>query len=99
MSDVTRSPLTGAGDNNTTDEREMRVRNLMAIGMSRERAVAAVVADDARPRSSIPRSSIQSYRPTRCRVCGAAPTRWSRIYRSGECRECYLDRKDEEVWE
>lgn len=29
----------------------------------------------------------------RCQVCGAKRTRYNPIYRSGECRDCYEERK------
>lgn len=30
---------------------------------------------------------------TRCKVCGVAASRYVKIYRSGECRDCYEERK------
>jgi len=34
-----------------------------------------------------------SRRPTRCKVCGVHASRRVRIYRSGECQDCYEERK------
>ncbi|CAB4144481.1 hypothetical protein UFOVP466_43 [uncultured Caudovirales phage] len=34
-----------------------------------------------------------AYRPTRCKVCGEAASRYGKIYGSGECRDCYEERK------
>jgi hypothetical protein len=31
--------------------------------------------------------------PTRCKVCGVQASRRVRIYRSGECKDCYEERK------
>lgn len=31
--------------------------------------------------------------PTQCTVCGAKADRYTRIYKSGECRDCYEERK------
>jgi hypothetical protein len=35
----------------------------------------------------------QSFVHNRCRVCGRQADRYTRIYRSGECRNCYEERK------
>lgn len=44
--------------------------------------------------SSSPSSS-QSSRPRyhKCQVCGVAASRYQKIYGSGECRDCYEERK------
>lgn len=44
------------------------------------------------PRSTRPSGS---YRPSRCKQCGAQPSRYVRIYRSGLCGGCYQDEKEE----
>ena len=31
--------------------------------------------------------------PTKCRVCGVRASRYDKIYRSGECRDCFEERK------
>ena len=36
-----------------------------------------------------------SYRPTKCRECGARASRYLPIYRSGVCRDCWLGEKEE----
>lgn len=33
------------------------------------------------------------FRPTKCAVCGAQASRYVPIYRSGECKDCYEERK------
>lgn len=33
--------------------------------------------------------------PSRCRECGAAATRYLRIYRNGICSSCYQDEREE----
>lgn len=33
------------------------------------------------------------FRPSKCQVCGTLPTRHNPIYRSGECRDCFEERK------
>jgi hypothetical protein len=60
-------------------------------------------ADEARKivagSPAIPRKPSQSYRPHKCVVCGIVPRRNSRgyddvkIYRSGECQDCFEERK------
>jgi hypothetical protein len=36
-----------------------------------------------------------NYRPSRCRSCGCAASRWNPIYRSGDCKDCWLSEKEE----
>lgn len=38
-------------------------------------------------------SEQSSPRPTKCKVCGVNASRRVRIYRSGECQDCYEERK------
>lgn len=36
----------------------------------------------------------KSFRHTKCKVCGFRPSnRYEKIYRSGECKDCYEERK------
>lgn len=42
-----------------------------------------------------PFSGQSSYRPSRCRSCGCAASRWNPIYRSGDCKDCWLSEKEE----
>lgn len=42
-----------------------------------------------------PFSSQSSYRPSRCRQCGCAGTRYNKIYRNGVCKNCYVSDKEE----
>jgi len=37
----------------------------------------------------------QSYRPSRCRTCGCSASRWNPIYRSGDCKDCWVSEKEE----
>ncbi len=37
----------------------------------------------------------RDFRPSRCKQCGAAGTRYNRIYRNGICRDCYQSDKEE----
>jgi len=37
----------------------------------------------------------RSYRPSRCRDCGAAPSRYQPIYRNGQCKGCFVSDKEE----
>ncbi len=39
--------------------------------------------------------SDSSYRPTRCKECGCSATRYNKIYRNGQCRDCYVSNKEE----
>jgi hypothetical protein len=34
-----------------------------------------------------------AFRYTKCQICGAQADRYTKIYRSGECRDCYEERK------
>lgn len=36
-----------------------------------------------------------AYRPSRCRQCGCAPSRYNPIYRNGSCKNCWLSDKEE----
>lgn len=39
-------------------------------------------------------SKSEPFRHTKCTICGHVPrNRWDKIYRSGECRGCYEERK------
>lgn len=37
----------------------------------------------------------RSYTPNRCRDCGCTSSRYNRIYRNGQCRNCWLGDKEE----
>jgi hypothetical protein len=39
--------------------------------------------------------TFQGYRPSRCRSCGCAASRYNPIYRSGDCKDCWLSEKEE----
>lgn len=43
-------------------------------------------------------SGSNSYRPGRCKACGArpGPRGWPRIYRNGICSDCYADDADDD---
>ena len=41
-------------------------------------------------------ASTGAYRPRRCTECRAEATRYNPIYKSGECRNCYQERKEEQ---
>ena len=43
--------------------------------------------------ASAPAKSSKPFRHTKCVVCGVAGGRYTPIYRSGECRDCYEERK------
>jgi hypothetical protein len=53
------------------------------------RAIVAGAGTSSRP------TCTSGYRPTRCRDCGAAPSRYRPIYRNGQCRDCYISDKEE----
>jgi len=59
---------------------------------AKARAIVSSAPAQARPTGS-------TYRPSRCRVCGAEEKRDSRgyltvrIYRSGECQDCFEERR------
>ena len=36
------------------------------------------------------------YRPTRCKQCGCAASRYNKIYRNGICGNCYRDNQDDD---
>ena len=36
-----------------------------------------------------------TYRPSRCRECGCAGSRYNPIYRSGVCKDCFVSEKEE----
>jgi hypothetical protein len=40
-------------------------------------------------------SSQPSFRPSRCKECGCAGSRYNPIYRSGVCKDCYVSEKEE----
>src|SRR5579864_5643195 len=46
---------------------------------------------------SKPFSGQSSYRPSRCRECGCSATRYNPIYRSGVCKDCFIDAKESEM--
>lgn len=39
--------------------------------------------------------SVSSFRPSRCRSCGCAASRYNPIYRSGDCKDCFVSEKEE----
>lgn len=55
----------------------------------------AIVADagPVQPRSFSTGSS--PYRPRTCKSCGCAGSRYNPIYRSGQCKDCWLGDKEE----
>ena len=52
-----------------------------------KRAAIELAVSAATPTASEPRS----YRPSRCKECGAPADRYRRIYRNGVCGDCYED--------
>jgi hypothetical protein len=36
-----------------------------------------------------------SYRPSRCKECGCAASRYNKIYRNGVCKDCYVSNREE----
>ena len=67
--------------------------------ISEEKADQARALVTGAPQSAPKSNGSSSYRPTKCRVCGISQTRNSRGYvenkilRSGECVDCYEERK------
>lgn len=55
------------------------------------RALVANGAGAAAPQASSQSSSRPRY--SKCQVCGSKATQYNRIYGSGECRDCYEERK------
>lgn len=64
-----------------------------------QEAQALVAGAPVQPRTAGARPTCSSgyagYAPTRCKFCGAAASRYNRIYRNGKCRECYVSDKEE----
>lgn len=42
-----------------------------------------------------PRDNKKPFVHYRCKQCGAAATRYNKIYRNGVCRDCYVSEKEE----
>jgi hypothetical protein len=59
----------------------------------KEQEAKAIVAAGLPPGAAQPAKS--TYRPSRCKTCGCAPTRYNPIYRSGNCKDCWLSEKEE----
>lgn len=59
-----------------------------------EREVEALALVKAAPKSSFSGAK-SNYRPGRCRDCGCAASRYNPIYRSGQCKNCWLSDKEE----
>ena len=57
-----------------------------------EQAKALVAAAPVIPRKPNQQSS---YRPSRCKDCKCAPSRYNPIYRNGQCKQCWLGDKEE----
>jgi hypothetical protein len=53
-----------------------------------QRIVAGAGAKTLGARSS-------GFRPSRCRQCGCAASRYNPIYRSGDCKDCWVSDKEE----
>lgn len=66
---------------------------MIAEGKAEQARAIVAGAPASAPRSMGARSG--GYRPSRCRSCGAAPTRYNPIYRSGDCKDCYVSEKEE----
>ncbi len=58
-------------------------------------AQALVAGAPIQPRTAS--SSTSTYRPTKCKECGARADRYTKIYRSGICGGCYRDAREEEA--
>lgn len=43
--------------------------------------------------TSAPSSERRAFVHHKCQVCGSKADRYNKIYRSGECRDCYEERK------
>lgn len=56
-------------------------------------AQAIVAGAPAKSSSSASRSSANRPRYSKCQVCGVQASRYLKIYGSGECRDCYEERK------
>lgn len=57
-----------------------------------EKAAAARALVSGAPKSERPAST---YRPSKCRECGCHASQYNPIYRSGVCRGCWIDEKEE----
>lgn len=42
-----------------------------------------------------PKQSFSQFRPSRCKSCGCAPSRYNKIYRNGQCKDCFVSDKEE----
>jgi hypothetical protein len=56
-----------------------------------DQAKAIVAAAPAKA----PANGQSSYRPSRCKTCGCAASQYNPIYRSGDCKDCWLSEKKE----
>lgn len=65
-------------------------RKVWTVPADKEEEAKAIVAKGPSSSSS---SSISRRSYSRCQVCGIAASRYCRIYGSGECRDCYEERK------
>lgn len=54
---------------------------------------ARAIVSGAGPKQ--PHMTQSSYRPSRCRSCGCAASRWNPIYRSGDCKDCFVSEREE----
>lgn len=54
--------------------------------------VKAIVAAGAGS-AGAPKTESKPFRHYKCKVCGVQASRYVRIYGSGECRDCYEERK------
>lgn len=65
--------------------------NVEITGTKAEQAKAIVAGSGpAKPFSGVGKSC-----PSRCRSCGCAASRYNPIYRSGDCKDCWLSEKEE----
>lgn len=58
------------------------------VAADKAEAARKIVAGTAQTTSS-------AYRPHRCKECGQTASRYNPIYRSGVCRGCWIDEKEE----
>lgn len=48
----------------------------------------------AAPKSSFS-NGVSTFRPSRCKSCGCAPSQYNPIYRNGQCKDCWVSDKEE----
>lgn len=65
----------------------------MISGEKAEEAQKIVAGAASQPRN--PNATRPAFVHHRCKECGCAPGRYNRIYRNGQCKDCFVSEKEE----